>query len=387
MANGKKSGQGEKMKLGFKLLMVFFLIVTVFALFPSTSQAQQYLYANNDDDSSGDNNIVTAFSVNTGQLTLINTYATGGLGTGGLNAVSSITTAKAGSNYCLFVSNGGSNNISAFTIKLSDGTLTTVTGSPFASGGEGNNYDIGLAVGDNKLLFAGNTVSDNISVFTINSDCSLTLGQTYATPGSPDGMKVTPNGAFLIEANIGSPDSWKIDYSNGALTQIGPFTSQGLAAGVAISCGGRTAYFADAGTETQIEVYHVGEDGKLTEIQNYTNSNGENSNNVLLSGNGKLLFVSEVVSNQIETLSVGSGGTLTFDSVTTLNVGQFNSTLGMAASKTGSDIFVAEDSPAQIGSLHFTGTTLTEVPNSPFSLNDNNAFVPAVTAFPAQACP
>jgi len=375
------------MKTTVKLLIMFAIVMSVRSLFPSVSKAQQYVYANNDDDSGGDNNIVTAFSVSaTGQLVLINTYPTGGLGTGGFNAVHSITTAKAASNYCLFVSNGGSSNVSAFTIKTSDGTLTAVSGSPFNTGGAGDNYDIGLTVGDNKLLFAGNTVSSNISVFTIKPDCSLTLGQLYTTPGQPDGMKVTPNGKFLIEANLGSPDSWQINYSNGTLTELGPFSAQGTSAGVDISCDGTTAYFGDAGTNTQIEVYSINSAGKLTEINNYTNTNGQNSNNVLLSTDGTVLFVSETASNQVETLSVGSAGTLTFDSVTTLNVGQFNSTLGLAEEKNGKGIFVAETGPAQVGVLKLQGTTLTEVQNSPFSLNDNFAFIIGVTAFPAKVC-
>jgi 6-phosphogluconolactonase (cycloisomerase 2 family) len=387
-AKTESPAQGRKMRLIVKLLMASCLVILLSAIFPVVSQAQHYVYANNDEDSNGDNNLVTAFRVSaTGQMTIINAYPTGGLGTGGYNAVTTITTARAGSNHCLFVSNGGSNNVSAFTIKTTDGTLTSVTGSPFASGGAGDNYDIGLAVGNNKLLFAGNTVSSNISVFAINPDCSLTLGQTYGTAGSPDGMKVTPDGRFLIEANLGSPDSWRIDYSNGTLREIGPFSSQGTIAGVDISCDGKVAYFGDAGTGTEVEVYHIGAGGRLTEINNYTNTNGQNSNNVLLSADGKKLYVSETASNQVETLSGGSSGALTFDSVVTLKVGQFSSVLGMASQRNGHDIFVAETGPAAVGVLQATGTTLTEVPNSPFSLNDNFAFIIGVTAFPPEVCP
>ena len=349
--------------------------------------AQQYVYVNNDDDSGGDHNQVTAFKVsNTGQMSIINTYPTGGLGTGGYNALNSIVAAKVGSKVCLFASNGGSNNVSAFTLRFSDGTLTPVSGSPFASGGAGNNFDIGLAVANNQLLFAGNTVSNNISVFEIESNCGLKLGQTYTTPGSPDGMKVTPNGQFLIEANLGSPDSWQIDYSNGTLTELGPFSAQGTTVGVDISCDGTTAYFGDAGTDTEVEVYTINSTGQLSEINNYTNTNGQNSNNVLLSANGKLLYVSEVVSNQVEVLSVGANGALSLDSVVNLKVSQFNSTLGMATVQSGVGIVVAEDSPPQVGVLAAHGNTLKEVPNSPFPLNDNFAFVIGITAVPGKTC-
>jgi 6-phosphogluconolactonase (cycloisomerase 2 family) len=375
------------MKMQSHRLTVLSFSVITFLLLPCVLQAQQYVYANNDDDSGGDNNQVTAFKVsNAGQMSVINTYPTGGFGTGGYNALNSVVAAKVGSNVCLFVSNGGSNNVSAFKIKPSNGTLTTVAGSPFATGGLGNNYDIGLAVADNRLLFAGNTVSNNISVFAIKSNCALELGQTYNTPGSPDGMKVTPNGQFLVEANIGSPDVWQIDYSNGTLTELGPFSSQGATVGVDISCDGTTAYFGDAGSETQVEVYSINSSGQLTEINNYSNSEGQNSNNVMLSADGKLLYVSEVDSNQVETLSVGSNGALTFDSVVSLHVDQFNSTLGMATVPSGKGIFVAEDSPAQIAVLAARGTSLVEVPHSPFVINDNFAFVIGITAVPGKSC-
>jgi 6-phosphogluconolactonase (cycloisomerase 2 family) len=375
------------MKLGTKILMAFFAIGLAVGLCPRPAHAQQYIYVNNDDDSGGDHNMVTAYSVsNTGQMTLINSYPTNGLGTGGFNAVTSTTTAKTASNYCLFVSNGGSNNVAAFTIDASNGTLTAVAGSPFASGGIGSNYDIGLAVGDNKLLFAGNTVSNNISVFGIRASCALKLGQTYAAVGSPDGMKVTPNGKFLVEANLGSPDSWQIDYTNGTLTELGPFPSMGTAVGVDISCDSSTAYFGDAGSDTEVEVYKISPTGQLSEINNYSNNNGLNSNNVLLSADGKSLYVSETQSNQIETLTVGTGGALTYDSVVNLNVTQFVSTLGMATDKSGKGVFVAETGPAAVGVLGVNGTTLKEVPNSPFIVNDNFAFIIGITAIPTKVC-
>jgi 6-phosphogluconolactonase len=373
------------MRLRFRTLLSLAAVLST--VFPCASRAQQYVYANNDDDSGGDHNIVTAFKVsNIGQMSVIDTYQTGGLGTGGYNAVSIITAAKIGSSDCLFVSNGGSNSVSAFAIDPSNGTLTPVSGSPFASGGQGDNYDIGLTVADNKLLFAGNTVSDNISVFEIKSNCALKLGNTYAVPGSPDGMKVTPNGKFLIEANLGNPDSWQIN-SDGTLTELGPFPANGTTAGVDISCDGTTAYFGDAGTNTEVEVYSISATGLLSEINDYTNTNGQNSNNVMLSADGKLLYVSETASNQVETLSTGANGALTYDSVVKLNVQQFNSTLGMATVPGGKGIFVAEDSPAQIAVLEAEGTSLKEVRNSPFSLNDNFAFVIGMTAVPGKSCP
>jgi 6-phosphogluconolactonase (cycloisomerase 2 family) len=158
-------------------------------------------------------------------------------------------------------------------------------------------------------------------------------------------------------------------------------------ADVDISCDGSTAYFGDAGTNMQIEVYKIGVSGKLTEINNYTDTNGQDSDNILLSPDGTLLLVGETVSNQVETLSVGTGGALAFDSVASPKAGPAPSVLGMVSQKNGRYIFAAETGPTQVGVLKVQSTTLTEVANSPFSLNDSSAAVIGVTTFPPEVCP
>src|SRR5207245_231781 len=110
-----------------------------------------------------------------------------------------------------------------------------------------------------------------------------------------------------------------INYSTGTLTELGPFSSQAVPAGLDISCDNSTVYFGDAGTITQVEVFSISPTGQLTEINNFTNSNGVNSNNALLSTDGTALYVSNTMSNQITTLGVGSNGSLTYVSTTTVN--------------------------------------------------------------------
>ena len=134
-----------------------------------------------------------------------------------------------------------------------------------------------------SLLFAGNTNNNSISVLRISSGCSLKVLKQVTVPGSPAGMKATPNGQFLVAAYIGQVDSFKIDSKTGDLTELGPFSPKGTASGVDISCDGSTAYFGDTATNTQVEVFSVGSSGELKELNNFTNKNGESSNNVMLS--------------------------------------------------------------------------------------------------------
>jgi 6-phosphogluconolactonase (cycloisomerase 2 family) len=179
-------------------------------------------------------NSTTALSVSaTGVIKVLHTYSTRAESAGGSYfAETPVAYAETKTNDCLFVSNGGNSTISAFTINLTDGKLKAVKGSPFSYGESGRQqYGIGLATGGGTLLFAGNTAYNNISVLKISSGCALKLVKTYSAPGSPDGMKVTPDGKFLISAFLGLIDSFQINYSKGHLKELGPFSAQVLLPG------------------------------------------------------------------------------------------------------------------------------------------------------------
>lgn len=376
------------MKTRFASLALGVIGSIAIAVFAPAIYAQQYIYTNNDVQTPTSNS-ATALSVSsTGQVSVINTYLTGGTGGGGgYFALVGVAAAKTASNTCVFVSNSGSSTIAAFTVTPSSGALTAVAGSPFPSGGSGDQqYGIGLAVGANKALFAGNTNNNSISTLAIKADCSLKLLQTLNVAGTPTGLKVTHNSKYLLTGYNGEVDSFLISPSTGALTELGPFATEGAAAGVDISCDDSTAYFGDAATNIQVEVFSIAANGKLTEINNFTNNSGENSNNVLLSTDDKTLFVGNTMSAGVTTLATGSGGSLTYGSTTILK-GSFLFVLNSATVKSGAGIFVAEDGPAQIGVLKASGTTLTEVSGSPFSIGVGNANNISIASVPSKVCP
>src|SRR5256885_5826243 len=118
-------------------------------------------------------------------------FDTGGGTTDPFNADQQVIARKDGS--LLYAVNGGSNTIAGFTINA-DGTLTTVSGSPFPSGGQ-DPASVGL-MDDSGLLFlvavnknedpAQNIGGDvpNYTTFTVNGDGSLTMnpGSTVDLP-------------------------------------------------------------------------------------------------------------------------------------------------------------------------------------------------------------
>ncbi len=357
----------------------------VLAVCGGSGFAQQYLFTNDNVANSGNSTTILRVNGN-GALKVVKTYPTGGSSAGnGYFAISTVTSSKTRLGTCLFVSNGGDSTVAAFQMNLFNGTLTAVHGSPFKDGASGKQqFGIGLTAGGG-LLFAGNTNNNSISVLRISAGCSLKLLKMSTVPGSPAGMKVTPDGSYLIAAYIGQVDSFKVDPTTGDLTELGPFKPQGSAAGVEISCDGTIAYFGDAASHTQVEVFSISSSGELKEVNNFTNSNGQSSNNVMLSVDGKHLYVSNTMSNQITTLSVGSNGALTYDSTVKLNKPGLYA-LGLATGTSGLDIFVSEqNNPEAIGVLAANGGTLKEVPGSPFQVMKNGSDPAGLTAVP-KAC-
>jgi hypothetical protein len=366
-----------------KTLSHYFLFVFCI-LCPGLVHAQQYVYTN--DNLFPGTNSVTALGVNkAGMAKRIHTYSTGGLGTGTASpGAPTIVFAGNKSAQCLFVANGGSDSIAAFTVAPSTGSLTLVPGSPFPSGA-GEAGDIILALGLSQLLFAGD--SHTIRVLSVNSDCSLSPPlNTYPVLG-PAGMKATPDGKFLISTAFGPNEVFSVDYSNATLTDLGTVTSQGAPLGVEISCDSSTVYFGDAvSNETQIEVFSISSTGQLSEINNFIDSHGQDSSSVVLSSDEKTLYVGNNLSRQITALSVGQGSELTYGSTIMLN--HFNGDLlGLAMGRSGSYLFgLEQNDPEKLSVVAVSGTMMMEVIGSPFPIL-HDPFAPgSLVTVPGKVC-
>jgi 6-phosphogluconolactonase (cycloisomerase 2 family) len=355
----------------------------------STARAQQYLYTN--DNVNDQTNSTTALRVNAdGKLTIIKTYSTGGKSSGAATYFASHPIAYAvvdKKSSCLFVSNGGDSTIAAFSINTTNGELTAVKGSPFAYGVSGDqSFGVSLATGNNQLLFAANSKDDSISVLKISSSCSLQTSSSVNLPYSPVDFKVTPNEKDLIVTYMGPVDSFVIDYTNGSLTEMGPFSSVGSAAGLDILCDSSTVFFGDAAAHTEIEAYRIESDGSLEKLKTFTNNQGTGSSNVMVDKNQSQLFVTNNQSNEITVLAVDSEGVKSFEGIVKLrDPGKFSA--GLAQNKSGAQIYVSEArTDESIGVLNFKGHSLKEVPSSPFNVIQNGFSPAGLLAVPAFGC-
>jgi 6-phosphogluconolactonase (cycloisomerase 2 family) len=257
-----------------------FLMVAALVL-PGSLRAQgNFVYTN--DDIAGANT-VSGFSVApSGALTLLSgsPFSTGGTGAGGAGFFASNRATVSTVGNFLFASNTASSDVSVFSINRRTGALTLAAGSPFATGGKGC-FPCGIALSatpDGKFLMAANSGSNNITVFRIASSGVLTpiTGSPFGALSFPDGIKVSPNGKFLA---VAEPFPNQIEMfsiaANGSLTSLGAFPGTGATGsgvtGVDINCNSSLLYAGEYNATppgyTLVDGYSISHAGTLTPLR------------------------------------------------------------------------------------------------------------------------
>ena len=221
------------------------LFVITGALLVGTSLAQgpkSYIYVESNISSAENQNSVFGFANDgTGNLTPLpgSPFLTGGTGVAGMGAVNAdqeVVSNAAGT--ALYAVNGHTNSIAGFAIHA-NGTLTTITGSPYPSGGQ-DPVSIGLS---GKFLAVANKNQDP------NQNANLDL-PNYTT------FSVQPDGSLVM--NLGST----LDLARGS----GP--SQALV------LGSRHVMFGLEMTASRIASYRYDRAGLLSELSSVTPPTG-----------------------------------------------------------------------------------------------------------------
>jgi sugar lactone lactonase YvrE len=372
-----------------RFLELFFRVATLMTLFTAATLAQTKYVITNDDTPSA--NSASIYSVgNAGALTLVTTIATGGSGLGGGDfSTARVNVLRSKTHNCAYVgdalgkNNGRPGDVAA--IDMSSLTLAgTFPGFPLDSG---NLFGVGLAENPSgTFLFAAYTQSGTITSYKQLAGCKLKrlseIISVGALSGPVDGMKVTPNGKFLILAyGDGSIGSYKIDATTGALTLIGRYfvADSQAAAGLDITSDSQWALFGDGYFVPTVEVARIGSDGSLGPTKGYPGiGSGTSSDNVWLSPDESLLYISNTFSGQITAVPFDktSGAVNVAKSCTSPVLKNFQSTwvylggvVSSGAKGTGSPLYAAEWSGKQTSGIAIVDVrkpcTLTETSASP----------------------
>jgi len=153
-----------------------------------------------------------------------------------------------------YVTNSNENTVSAYTISSMTGALTPIAGSPFATGG----LPVGIAVDStDSFVYVANCADATISAYSITKPTGALqqiAGSPFAVAGiCPNVVSADPAGNFLyVETNgsnvvAGTVNGYSINSTTGALTPVvgSPFTVGANPAFITLNPAGTFAYVAN----------------------------------------------------------------------------------------------------------------------------------------------
>ena len=356
---------------------------TAFAALPVG--ATGYLVTNDDNDNGagGSDSAVFFALAADGTLTSPTPVNFGAEGSsGGYFAANRIKVLNSTTSSCVYLSEGSSNTIVGIQAQTQ-----TVVGSFAASANDnGTDNGVGMAV-NNSYLYASFSSSSTLATFAVQSGCALQFISDISPSGLNDGtvkgMALSPSGNMLVVAyGDGSIESFDVSggvpVSNGDAQNATGFSTDNFPTDVVISLDGNWAIFADDSSGAAVEVSNISS-GQLAPTVLYNLPSGFNSNNVLLSPDGTLLYVTNNTSGQVSaaffdtTSGTVSPGCISAQLNGFDNANAFAWTAGLATQMptgSGSVLYVAEfGSPSSIGILNVSSgggqCTLTENAASP----------------------
>lgn len=265
----------------------------------------------------------------------------------------------------LYAANSGSSDVSLFTIAAS-GALTEVT----------PRTEVGVAPtllamdSAGTFLYVANSGTNNISVFSIDaSSGALTeVGTAFPIGISPLNMKLSPSGNVLYvtgSTGLGLPgviEAFTMSAGVPTIVQGSPFFTGINPYGMAIDPSGSFLYTANAAPDNSISEFAINPDGSLAVLSG--SPIGETFSgpvSILVDNSGKYLFVANEGSNNLGAYAVGTDGGLTL--LTNSPFGTATEPNFIASDPSGKFLFVGNQSSPVIQSFSLdTGTgTLTSV--------------------------
>jgi hypothetical protein len=293
--------------MGAFLAVLFAPVLThVPAAFAQTPVAAKSYLITNDDYTRGKNDTATFFNIAAdGTLSNPTLVTTGGEGNGGgYFAESRVNVLNNATTPCVYLSAGSTNTITGVQ------TLTQTVVGDFPASATDNGADNGIGmVMNNNYLYASFSSSGTIATFGVQPGCGLQflsdISPVGLNGGNPKGMALHGN-LMIVTYGDGSIQSFDISagvpVSNGDEQNSAGFGSDEFPDGVDITQDGHYAIFGDASSSGNVEVSDISS-GKLTQTILYSTSTGItagfNSNNVRLSPDGTLLYITNNSSGQV----------------------------------------------------------------------------------------
>jgi 6-phosphogluconolactonase (cycloisomerase 2 family) len=255
-------------------------------------------------------NTVTAFGIDagTGALTAIGTVASRA---GPYSFTLAPGTPVTFSPQFAFVTNSGSNNVSAYTIVPGTGALAPVTGSPFTTGGSPQFVAVDPS---GRYAYIANTTSNNVSAYTITPGTGVLVpvdGSPFAAGVFPSSIAIDPSGqfAYVVNSALGNVSAYTITAGTGALVPVGgaPMAAGSGAWTVTVDPSGRFVYVANA-SSNNVSAYTITPGtGALVPVHGSPFAAGAGANSVTVDPTGQFAYVANYGDGTVSAFSITVG--------------------------------------------------------------------------------
>jgi len=271
-----------------------------------------------------------------------------------------------------YVANASSNSISIYTVN-SDGSLTvngsvTTPAAPAA-----------LKVWNGKALYSANQNANSISGFAFGTNGALSevTGSPFAAGATPADLAVNPlvNVLYVANAGDGTIISYSIDSASGALTVLGTTFSIGAAPlSLAVHPGGKFL-FAALGTNG-IAVIPINSDGTLASGHIVAPLAGGTPQMVVAPGSGNFVYAADGVAGvEIYNFDPTTGDLTAATSTSTSPnpVSSGTTPVALATDPGAHFLWVANKGSNTITAFAIAGDVLTQISGSPFAISGGAA--------------
>ena len=263
----------------------------------------------------------------------------------------------------LFATLPAANQVAVYREDPIAGVLTQIKGSPYSVGDGAHSLVIHPS---GKYLYVANPGQNenDVSLFTIAGNGVLTevFPRTTVMPlgNEPELLVMDPSGDFLYAMNSASENIsvFSIKASTGSLTQLAgsPFPLGLAPLNMQLTPSGKYLFVTGVGTNitSYIESFSVNS-GVLT-FANLTPSEGVNPYGLVIDPAGKYLYAGNTSSNSITIFSIGSNGSLT-QVVGSPLADIYNGPVALAIDPSGQYLYVANQSSNNVAVYSITSST------------------------------
>jgi 6-phosphogluconolactonase (cycloisomerase 2 family) len=248
----------------------------------------------------------------------------------------------------LYAANSGSNNISLYTISNTGG-LTEIKSQP-----TGTSPTLLVMDPSGSFLYAANSLSNDISVFSIGTGGALTTVQQTGGASAPIGlsamnMALAPSGNFLYVTGQ-EAQGWieAFPVSQGVLGTPTVTLTGNNPFGLAIDPARSHLYTANK-QDSSISTFTINADGSLTQVGAPLGETFIGPVSLLIDKSGKHLYVANQGSGNLAAYSIGSDGGLTLLTTSPFTTGSQPSFI--ASDSSGKYLFVGNQASSAIQSF------------------------------------